>query len=170
VQSFNNGLILTRTEEKIRGIEASADYLPDDSAWGGGSTFTMMWGRETPQGSNRDQIMTGYRIPPMKLTAYLQYKPGSHWSNRLQASYYAARDYRLNGQTSFGRREVGSYTTLDLVSRYQLTPKDTVTLGIENLLNRYYLPAYSQLMRNSNNTSRLPATGAVLNLSYSHRW
>lgn len=170
VQSFNNGLILTRTEEKIRGIEASADYLPDDSAWGGGSTFTMMWGRETPQGANRDQIMTGYRIPPMKLTAYLQYKPGSHWSNRLQATYYAGRDYRLNGQTSFGRREVGSYTTLDLVSRYQLTPKDTVTLGIENLLNRYYLPAYSQLMRNSNNTSRLPATGAVLNLSYSHRW
>ncbi|WP_288392697.1 TonB-dependent receptor [uncultured Herbaspirillum sp.] len=170
VQSFNNGLILTRTEEKIRGVEASADYLPDESAWGGGATFTMMWGRETPQNASSDQIMTGYRIPPMKLTAYVQYKPSSNWSNRLQATYYAARDYRLNGQTSFGRREVGSYTTLDLVSRYQLTPKDSLTLGIENLLNRYYLPAYSQLMRNSNNTSRLPATGAVLNLSYSHRW
>lgn len=170
VQSFNNGLILTRTEEKIRGIEASADYLPDNARWGGGGTFTMMWGRETPQGSSSDQIMTGYRIPPMKLTAYLQYKPSSAWSNRLQATYYAARDYRLNGQTSFGRREVGSYTTLDLISRYQLSARDTVTLGIENLLNRYYLPAYSQLMRNSNNTSRLPGAGAVLNLSYSHRW
>ncbi|WP_420840754.1 TonB-dependent siderophore receptor [Herbaspirillum robiniae] len=170
VQSFNNGLILTRTEEKIAGVEAGADYLPDDSAWGGGGTFTMMWGRETPQGSSNDQIMTGYRIPPMKITAYVQYKPGGNWSNRLQATYFASRDYRLNGQTGFGRREVGSYTTLDLVSRYQLTPKDTITLGIENLLNRYYLPAYSQLMRNSNNTSRLPGTGAVLNLSYSHRW
>ena len=170
VQSFNNGLILTRTAEKIVGVEAGVDYLPEDTAWGGGATFTMMWGRETPQGSNSDQIMTGYRIPPMKITTYVQYKPGSNWSNRLQATYYASRDYRLSGQTSFGRREVGSYTTLDLISRYQITPKDSVTLGIENLLNRYYLPAYSQLMRNSNNTSRLPGTGAVLNLSYSHRW
>jgi len=170
VQSFNNGLILTRTQEKIVGVEAGADYLPEESAWGGGTTFTMMWGRETPQGSSSDQIMTGYRIPPMKITAYVQYKPSGNWSNRLQATYYASRDYRLNGQTSFGRREVGSYTTLDLISRYQLSAKDTVTLGIENLLNRYYLPAYSQLMRNSNNTSRLPGAGAVLNLSYSHRW
>nr|WP_231602387.1 TonB-dependent receptor [Herbaspirillum chlorophenolicum] len=170
IQSFNNGLILTRTAEKISGIEAGADYLPDDSAWGGGATYAMMWGRETPQGSSSDQIMSGYRIPPMKLTAYLQYKPNSKWSNRLQATYFASRDYRLKGQTAFGRREVGSYTTVDLVSRYQLTQKDTVSLGIENLLNRYYIPAYSQLMRNSNNTSRLPGAGAVMSVSYSHRW
>lgn len=170
VQSFNNGLILTRTSEKILGVEGSADYLPGDSAWGGGATFTWMRGREQAQNSASDQIMSGYRIPPLKLTAYLQYKPNERWSNRLQASYFAARDYRLNGLTGFGRREVSSYTTVDAISRYDVTPKDTVSIGIENLLNRYYFPAYSQLMRNSNNTSRLPAAGAVLKVSYSHRW
>lgn len=170
VQSFNNGLILTRTSEKIVGMEAGFDYLPDSTPWGGGATFTLMSGRERPQGSSSDQDMTGYRIPPLKLTGYVQYKPGSKWSNRLQATYFGARDYRLNGQTSFGRQAVTSYTTVDLISRYELTRQDTLTVGIENLLNRYYLPAYSQLMRNSNNTSRLPATGAVLNVSYSHRW
>jgi iron complex outermembrane receptor protein len=66
--------------------------------------------------------------------------------------------------------DVSSYTTVDLISRYQITKKDRVTVGIENLLNRYYLPLYSQLMRNSNNTSRLPAAGAVLTASYTHRW
>ena len=30
--------------------------------------------------------------------------------------------------------------------------------------------AYSQLMRNSNNTSRLPAPGAALSVGYSRRW
>lgn len=170
VQSFNNGLILTRTAEKITGLEASADYLPQATPWGYGATLTMMQGRETPQGGSRDQIMTGYRIPPAKLTAYVLYKPTDQWSNRLQATYYGARDYRLNGVTSFGRRDVASYTTLDLISSYQLTSQDAVSAGIENLLNRYYLPAYSQLMRNSNNTSRLPASGAVLNISYNHRW
>ncbi|MHA4871584.1 TonB-dependent siderophore receptor [Duganella sp. PWIR1] len=170
VQSFNNGLILTRTAEKIRGLEANVDYLPAEQSLGYGASLTMMWGRETPQGSSRDQAMTGYRIPPAKLTAYLQYKPAGAWSHRLQATSYAARDYRLNGVTGFGRREVASYTTLDLVSRYQITARDTLTAGIENLLNRYYLPAYSQLMRNSNNTSRLPASGAVLSIHYNRRW
>lgn len=170
VQSFNNGLILTRTAEKIKGVEAGADYLPAGSAWGGGATLSKLWGRETPQGSGTDQIMSGYRIPPLKLTGYLQYKPHGGWSSRLQVTHFGARDYRLNGVTGFGRRAITSYTTLDLVSRYQLTPRDTLSAGIENLLNRYYLPAYSQLMRSSNNASRLPASGAMLNLSYSHRW
>lgn len=34
VQSFNNGLILTRTKERIYGVEASADWLSDDEVWG----------------------------------------------------------------------------------------------------------------------------------------
>lgn len=37
VQSFNNGLILTRTKERIYGVEASADWLSDDAAWGPGA-------------------------------------------------------------------------------------------------------------------------------------
>ncbi|WP_229487660.1 TonB-dependent siderophore receptor [Pseudoduganella lutea] len=170
LQSFNNGLILTRTAEKIRGLEAAVDYLPVASSWGYGATLTAMSGRETPQGSTQDQVMTGYRIPPTKVTAYVQYKPGDAWSARLQATHYGARDSRLNGAASFGRRDVSSYTTLDLTGRYQLTARDAITFGIENLLDRYYLPAYSQLMRNSNNTSRLPALGAVLSASYQHRW
>ncbi|WP_268640427.1 TonB-dependent receptor domain-containing protein, partial [Escherichia coli] len=78
VQSFNNGLILTRTEERIHGIEATVDYLTDDEKWGTGGTFTWMKGRERPDnGQWRD--MTGYRIPPLKLTAYLQYRPNERW-------------------------------------------------------------------------------------------
>lgn len=170
VQSFNNGLILTRTKERIFGVEAAADYLTDDEKWGVGGTFTWMRGREQPQGSSSFQNMTGYRIPPLKLTGYLQYRPISQWTNRLQVSYYAGRDYRLNGQNSFGRRDTGGYTTLDLISRYQLTRKDTITIGIENLLNRDYYPLYSQLLRNSSNTSRLPAAGITLTAMYQHRW
>lgn len=168
VQSLNNGLVLLRTQEKIKGIEASLDYLPSGN-WGGGGGFTYMQGKERPAGK-ADQDMTGYRIPPVKVTAYVQYKPTEQWSNRLQATYFGSRDYRLNGVEGFGRRDVHSYTTVDLISRYAFTKKDTVTLGVENLLNKFYIPAYSQLMRNSNNTSRLPATGAVLRVMYNHVW
>ncbi|ODP32882.1 TonB-dependent receptor [Pandoraea sp. ISTKB] len=169
VQSFNNGLILTRTAEKIIGLEGTADYLSEDERWGAGGTFSWMQGRETPQNANA-QNMSGYRIPPLKLTGYVQFKPTPRWSNRLQVTYFSGRDYRLNGVNSFGRMDATSYTTVDVMSRYELTKNDTATVGIQNLFNRYYYPLYSQLLRNSNNTSHLPAPGITLTATYQHRW
>ncbi|MGS1109824.1 TonB-dependent siderophore receptor [Achromobacter anxifer] len=169
VQSFNNGLILTRTEERIYGVEGTIDTATDDEKWGAGGTFTWMKGREQPDGGSW-QGMTGYRIPPLKLTAYLQYRPNERWSGRLQANYFGAKDYRLDGKESFGRRDASSYFTVDLMGRYQPDPRNTFILGVENLFNRDYYPLYSQLMRSNTNTSRLPAAGAVLTLTYQHRW
>lgn len=169
VQSFNNGLILTRTKERIYGVEATLDTTTDDERWGAGGTLTWMQGREQPDnGDWRD--MTGYRIPPLKLSAYLQYRPNERWTARLQGNFQAAHDYRLDGVASFGRRDVSSYFTVDLMARYQFSAKDTLTLGVENLFNRDYYPLYSQLLRSNTNTSRLPASGAVLKLIYQHRW
>ena len=169
VQSFNNGLILTRTKERIYGAEASADWLSDDAVWGAGGSATWMRGREKPDGKGW-QDMTGYRVPPLKLTAYVQYKPALEWSNRLQATFFDAKDYRLDGVDSFGRHQVSSYTTVDLVSQYQISADDKVSVGIQNLFNRDYYPLYSQLLRNNNNTSHLPAPGTVLTASYTHNW
>lgn len=169
VQSFNNGLILTRTQERIYGAEASADWLSDDAVWGAGGSATWMRGREKPDGKGW-QDMTGYRVPPLKLTAYVQYKPTLDWSNRLQATFFDAKDYRLDGVDSFGRHQVSSYTTVDLVSQYQISADDKVSVGIQNLFNRDYYTLYSQLLRNNNNTSHLPAPGTVLTASYTHNW
>lgn len=169
VQSFNNGLILTRTKERVYGVEGSADWLTPDEAWGVGGTFTWMKGREKPDNGDW-QDMTGYRVPPLKLTAHVQFKPTDVWSNRLQATYFASEDYRLNGVASFGRRDVDSYTTVDLISDYRLSKADKVSVGIQNLLNRDYYPLYSQLLRSNTNTSHLPAPGTVLTVSYNHQW
>ncbi|MNY70462.1 hypothetical protein D3C86_2085960 [compost metagenome] len=63
-----------------------------------------------------------------------------------------------------------SYYSVDVVGRYNLDSKRYITVGIQNLFNRYYLPLYSQLIRSGSNNSRLPAAGAVLTASYTHRW
>ncbi|KAF1023350.1 MAG: hypothetical protein GAK30_00553 [Paracidovorax wautersii] len=115
--------------------------------------------------------MTGYRIPPFKLTGYVQYQPGDRWSVRTQLTWFGARDYRLpDGRTQFARADVHSYYMVDVVGRYRIDARNSVTLGVQNLFNRYYLPLYSQLMRSGSNNSRLPAAGAVLTASYTHRW
>jgi len=169
VQSFSNGLALTRTKEKVSGVEATFDYLDDANVWGTGGSVTWMKGREKPQ-DGAEQDMTGFRIPPLKLTAYVSYSPTETWTNRLQATYFGSEDYRLNGVNSFGRYDVKTYTTADLISSFALNKKDTVTIGLENMFNRKYYPLYSQLLRSGNNTSHLVANGATLKVSYSHKW
>lgn len=170
VQSFGNGLILTRTKEKVTGVEATLDYLEDAKVWGAGGSVTWMKGRETPQNSHTEQDMTGFRIPPLKVTAYISYSPTDTWTNRIQATYFGAQDYRLNGNNGFGRYDVKSYTTADLISSFAINKQDTMTIGIENMFNREYYPLYSQLMRNSNNTSHLLASGVTAKVSYTHKW
>ncbi|GAB2474382.1 TonB-dependent receptor [Comamonas humi] len=170
VQSLNNGLTLLRTKEKIHGVEGGLDYFSDDDRWSAGGSFTWMKGRELPQGAASYQGMTGFRIPPLKLTAYVEWRPSAQWSHRLQATSYASKDYRLDGKTGFGRYDTQGYTTVDLVSQWKIDPRNRVTLGVQNLFNRHYFPLYSQLLRSNNNTSRLPAAGATLRVSYAHTW
>lgn len=170
VQSFNNGLRLTRTSERIHGIEGGVDFFTADDRWRAGSSVTWMKGRERAQTATVYQDMPGSRIPPLKLTAYLEYRPGDAWSHRLQSTTYRGKDYRLNGVIGFSRRDTGGYTTLDLMSQWKINDESNLTFGVENLLNRYYYPMYSQLLRSDSNTSHLPASGATLKVSYTHNW
>ena len=170
VQSFNNGLSLARTKEEVTGVEATIDYLTQDEIWGFGGSATWMKGRETPQGRSEDQKMTGYRIPPLKLTSYISYNPSDTWTNRLQATYWGSQDYRLDGKESFGRYDAKTYTTVDLMSSFDVNAKNNVSIGLENIFNRKYYPLYSQLLRSNNNMSHLLASGITLKVAYSHKW
>ncbi len=170
VQTFNNGLILLRTAERVDGVEASFDVGQGGDAWRYGGGATYLRGRERLQTATSWRNMTGYRIPPLKLTAYVQYAPTDRWDVRLQGLYSGERDYRLDGVASFGRREVKSYAVIDLIARYRPNDRDTVTVGVENLLNTQYLPVYSQLLRSSTNTSRVPANGATLTVTFKRNW
>lgn len=114
--------------------------------------------------------MTGYRIPPLKVTAYVGISPAEGLNVRLQGLLSGDRDYRVGGTAGFGRRDVKQYVTFDLLGTYRLGEKGLLTAGIENLFNEQYLPVYSQLMRSSDNLTRIPANGATLTVSYRHRW
>lgn len=170
VQSFNNGLILLRTAERIKGIETAFDYGKPADTVRFGAALTYIKGREKAATAANWQMMGGYRVPPLKVTGYVELAPTERLTLRLQGLVSGARDYRLNGVNSFGRRDVKSYAVIDLVGNYHVTDKDTLTLGIENLLNKQYLPVYSQLMRSSSNTSRVPANGATMTVSYKRAW
>jgi iron complex outermembrane receptor protein len=135
VQSFNNGLTLLRTKEKILGSKAASTTSATMTA-GAGCKLHLDERRELPQG----QALSGHdglSYSALKLTAYVEYRPmpaGATDPGKL----ICLQDYRLDGKTSFGRHDTRA--TLDLISQWKIDPKNRVSLGVENLLNRNYFP------------------------------
>ncbi len=157
-----------RSPERIYGVEAVINQEINEQ-WGAGASFSWIKGEVQPASSGQYQQMDGWRIPPVKVTGFVSYNPNEHWQNRLQLFYSASKDYRINGKTGFGRREVDSYWSADLVSQFDLGP-GRLDLGIENLFNNSYYPLYSQLLRNNANTSHVPARGINATLAYTLYW
>src|SRR3546814_11962569 len=63
-----------RTPERIYGIEAQADYRFDERL-GIGGTVTWLEGEQKAQGSGDYVALNSFRIPPVKLTGYVEYQP-----------------------------------------------------------------------------------------------
>lgn len=167
VSTVDFGLTLSRTSERIRGVEASLDYV-FNSRWSGGIDLGYVEGEEKPSGSSwRD--MNGFRIPPLQVGAYLVFQPNANWYHRLQFSYVDSEDYRLDGAEGFGRRTVDSYWTVDFTGRYRFGGH-SIQAGVENLFNEDYKTLYGQLLRSSSNQSHIPARGATLRVGYAYDW
>ncbi|EAR22088.1 TonB-dependent receptor [Nitrococcus mobilis] len=168
VQNFS--LVQERTQEKIYGTEASLDYTFTPAAKLGG-TFTWIKGeREDPNNPGSDIALNGTRIPPIKLTGFVEYSPYHWWGIRLQALYSGNRnDAFKDNPGAFATRKVHDYTVVDLYNRFAVGP-GTLRLGIENLLNNQYYTVYGQLLRNGSNTSHVAARGAMLRASYTFKW
>lgn len=164
----NFAFVQPRAKEHIYGIEATIDYLVNDY-WTVGGLASWLEGNRYDEADERWEALNGYRIPPLQLQAYTEYRPNDHWFHRLQVNYSGSRDEAFEDEVGFGSREVESYTTVDYHTRYQIK-QHTVSVGVENLLNEDYFTVYGQLLRNGNNTSHIAATGATLQASYLYQW
>lgn len=161
-------LVQDRSRERIYGVEAKADYRFNESVTVGG-TFAWLEGeRENPNGSG-NIALNGFRIPPIKLTGYVEYTPYSWWALRLQALHSADRDEASDDGVGFGGQKVEDFTVVDLYSAFDLG-YGTLKVGVENLLNNQYHTVSAQLLRNGQNTSRVAAHGATARVAYSFKW
>jgi len=153
-----------RAPERVYGVEAALDAQAND--WQLGGSLTLVAG-EIDRGDDEDyEPLDGFRIPPLKLAAYVENETLPGWRNRLQALFSGSRD--VFGDTiAFGRRPVESYFTVDYISSIQLG-SGTLQIGIENLFDRQYFPVVSQLQ--VNDTAYSAARGRTLSIKYSIDW
>ncbi|MEM7714924.1 MAG: TonB-dependent siderophore receptor [Cyanobacteria bacterium P01_A01_bin.68] len=154
-----------RAPERIYGVEAALDLKPSPSFSLGG-TLTLTGGEIDINDDGNYSALDGFRIPPLKLTAYVENETLPGWSNRLQALFSGNRDLFADN-TSFGRRPVDSYFVLDYISSIKMGA-GTLQIGVENLLDNQYFPVVSQLQ--ASNSSYSAGRGRTLSLRYSVDW
>lgn len=148
-----------RAPEQIYGLEASIDIQPAEN-WLLGGTITLIEGEIDTDDDGDFEDLDSFRIPPLKITAYIENETLPGWQNRIQALFSGTRDPEGEG---FGLQEVDSYWVFDLLSSID-TNAGKVQLGVENLFNNDYLPVVSQLQ--TTNSSRSAARGTTFSLRY----
>jgi iron complex outermembrane receptor protein len=155
---------VVRAPERTYGLEATLDVYPSDTLAVGGS-FTWIEGEHDPDRDGDYTALNGWRIPPPKLTAYVEHQTQPGWSNRLQVLYSGSRDRAAEDGVTYGGREVESFVVVDLLSTLKAGP-GSLGIGVENLFNEDYYNVYSQLLVNGRNETHFKAPGRTLRLSY----
>lgn len=158
---FNAPVI--RAPERVYGFEFTLDTQPV-SRLQLGTAVSVVEGKSDPNLDGKFTFLNSFRIPPIKVTGYLEHDTLPGWRNRFQVLYSGSRR-RFRNSVAFGERRVGDYITLDWISSIKLK-KGILRFGVENLLNNQYFTRESQLLRTGRNDSFAAARGAVLNVGY----
>lgn len=163
-------LRLVRQPDETFGYELMVDARPSDQTrWG--ATFTHVDGHqdrdfngsfETPLPSNR--------VPPDKLTAFIEQRFGEIWTVRVQGLHSRFRDKFGNQTTStaVGVAPVAAFTLIDVSVRADLGRRGQVSMAVNNLLNEDYFLIGSYLLNRPDRFSKGP--GTTLRLAYTLRY
>lgn len=162
--TFTSALTITKQPEEIYGLEATFNINPLDNLRLGG-TLTAMKGRvDLNDDGDMDEDLPSTRIPPMKITGYVEHTPYHWWTNRIQTLIVGNRN---PNSSLFGGGQVKSYVVFDLFSSFD-TGYGRLDVGIENFFNNDYFTMLSQAGALTYAFSKAP--GRTISLTYSLNW
>ncbi len=140
--SYGPDFRIVRTPEEIRGLEAEVDVTPTDR-WKVGGALTLIEGEQDADDDGEvDDPLNTLRVPPTKVTAYLENETLPGWRNRLQVLRSGSRN-EFPGSTTFGEGAVESYTVVDFTSGLDVW-RGRLNVSVKNLLDEFYLPITAQ--------------------------
>lgn len=156
---------VVRAPERVYGVEATLDAQLSET-WQLGGTISWAEGETDLDDDGDFTPLNGFRIAPIKVTAYVENETLPGWRNRLQALFSGSRD-RFEDEAVFGQAAVDSFITVDYISSIKIGP-GTLEIGIANLLDTDYFPIVSQLQTNELNNAA--ARGRTIRIGYSITW
>ncbi len=168
--SYGPDLEIVRSPERIYGVELTSDVQVVDPLTVGGSFSWIRGKKDADEDGSFGSHLPGYRIPPEKVTGYVEVTPMDGWTGRIQMMYSGRRDV-FDDQSVYAQGSVSPYTVFDLSSQIDVGT-GTLKVGIENLFNNYYFPVRSQYsgQNRTGNGAYTPGRGRNISLSYKVNW
>lgn len=157
---------ILRAPERVYGLEATLDAQVSQ-AWALGGTVSWSEGEADLEDSGDYLPLSSARIQPIKLTAYVENQTTPGWRNRLQALLVGSRDRAFEDEID--PSPIASYLVLDFISSIDIGD-GTLQIGIENLLDEQYFPAYSQRNAGFSETFNSAGRGRTVSVSYQFTW
>ena len=143
IDPITNDFILTRTPTKIRGIEFSGDVLVTKDIKIG-ALYSRIKGRSSTNTNGPiDKDLGVLDVNPDKLGATVSWKIVPQADITVGATKLYSRS--INEGTSTEEKTKG-YTLYDLSAGYDFAKYGKVSLGIENLTDKFYILSWSQVV------------------------
>ena len=147
-----NSFVPSKQPQRIYGGEVSIDYFSWDKKWQIGTSYSYVEGLTHSVGDeNNLTYLGGDVIAAPKWTTYINWQPTEKLNTSLRMTNLGDRnrfDPFIDANDTWAYRHtqfpVSGYTLLNLSMAYQLKSNLSLSLGVNNILNEYYLPARSQ--------------------------
>ncbi|MBW4653089.1 MAG: TonB-dependent receptor [Kaiparowitsia implicata GSE-PSE-MK54-09C] len=153
---------LVRAPERVYGLEATLDVQPSPT-WRLGTTLSLIGGEADLDDTGEFTAISSTRIQPLKLTAYVENETLPGWRNRLQLLYVGSRSAAFDAEVD--PSPINSYAVVDLISSVDVGP-GTLAIGINNLFDTLYFPAYAQRTAGFSNTFNSAGSGRRVSVGY----
>lgn len=134
-----------RAPDRVYGAEAEFEWQVSDAIRVGGSAAWLEGEADMNDDGSFETSLQNRRIPPPKVTAFVDWRATERLDLRMQGIYWGSRDEFPNSTTSqrFHEGKINSGGTVDLVGTYAFDSSQ-LSVGISNLFNRDYYTNYSE--------------------------
>ena len=170
LELINNIYNVRREKTQISGVDVSGS-LDVTEAMTAGFTYAYVQGQsDTDQDGGVDTDLDGVNIAPNRLNLFSEVNVGWGFGGRVQVSHFFDRDFKGPGiaERHRGKIDFSGFTLVDL-----FVSKDTghgsVSLGIENLLDKQYIPYFAQTDY-QRPTSFFAGPGRTMTVFYQHEF
>jgi len=155
-----DNVIERRVADEVYGMEFTVDANLSNT-WRAGGSYSWVEGKEDRDGDGIfDRPLQNRRIPPKKITAYVEHDLGESWRIRLQGIYSGSRK-KFPGSTAFWEGDIHDWFVMDISASGKVGP-GTLTVGVNNLLNTDYFTHISESAQQNNRFSKAQgATGSI---------
>lgn len=155
-----------REKSETYGTELTGEFRLPARLGTLGGYVALLEGKSDRDGDGRvDRRLPGANISAPKLALYWDKAWTPRLSTRLQSLTLLPRD----NPEGIAAGDFHGYTLLDLLATWRMGDRQTVSLGVENLLDRQYISYYSQTLTGSTATNANLYAGRGRSLTIRYR-